>query len=55
MGRTRGNRAVVFDAAPRLVGTLVSVEIARASVSTLYGNLVVAGAGLQTEACPVSL
>jgi tRNA-2-methylthio-N6-dimethylallyladenosine synthase len=54
-GRTRGNRATVFEAAPRLVGTLVPVEITRASVSTLYGNLVLADAGLQTEPCPASL
>ncbi len=54
-GRTRGNRVAVFDAAPRLVGTLVPVEITRASVSTLYGNLVLAGAGLQTAAGHASL
>jgi tRNA-2-methylthio-N6-dimethylallyladenosine synthase len=54
-GRTRGNRTVVFDAAERLVGTLVPVEVTRASVSTLYGNLAIVGAGLQTEPCPVSL
>ena len=47
-GRTRGNRAAVFEAAPRLVGSLVPVEITRASVSTLYGELVGADAGLQT-------
>jgi tRNA-2-methylthio-N6-dimethylallyladenosine synthase len=47
-GRTRGNRAAVFDAAPQLVGTLVPVEITRASVSTLYGSLALADAGLQT-------
>ena len=38
-GRTRGNRVTVFDAAPRLVGSLVPVRITRASVSTLYGEL----------------
>jgi tRNA-2-methylthio-N6-dimethylallyladenosine synthase len=54
-GRTRGNRAVVFDAAERLVGSLVPVEITRATVSTLYGDLAVAGAGLQNEPTPVSL
>jgi tRNA-2-methylthio-N6-dimethylallyladenosine synthase len=42
-GRTRGNRVCVFDAEPRLVGELVSLRIERASVSTLYGDLVVAG------------
>jgi tRNA-2-methylthio-N6-dimethylallyladenosine synthase len=54
-GRTRANRATVFEAAPRLVGSLVQVGITRASVSTLYGDLVLAGAGLQTETCPASL
>lgn len=43
-GRTPGNRVCVFDANPRLVGQLVSLKITRASVSTLYGELVLAGA-----------
>ena len=42
-GRTRGNRVCVFDAEPRLVGSLVPLRIERASVSTLYGQLVLAG------------
>jgi len=42
-GRTRGNRVCVFDAEPRLVGELVPLRIERASVSTLYGQLVLAG------------
>lgn len=42
-GRTRGNRVCVFDAEPRLVGALVPLRIERASVSTLYGELVLAG------------
>jgi tRNA-2-methylthio-N6-dimethylallyladenosine synthase len=42
-GRTRGNRVCVFDAEPRLVGQLVPLRIERASVSTLYGELVLAG------------
>jgi tRNA-2-methylthio-N6-dimethylallyladenosine synthase len=42
-GRTRGNRVCVFDAEPRLVGQLVPLRIARATVSTLYGELVLAG------------
>jgi tRNA-2-methylthio-N6-dimethylallyladenosine synthase len=54
-GRTRGNRAAVFEAAPRLVGSLVPVEVTRASVSTLYGDLVAADAGLQTAPGPASL
>jgi tRNA-2-methylthio-N6-dimethylallyladenosine synthase len=55
MGRTRGNRVTVFEAAQRLVGTLVPVEIARASVSTLYGNLVTLDAGLQSPVGAASL
>ena len=42
-GRTRGNRVCVFDAEPRLIGSLVPLRIERASVSTLYGGLVLAG------------
>ncbi len=42
-GRTRGNRVCVFDADPRLVGQLVPLKIERASVSTLYGALVLSG------------
>ena len=41
-GRTRGNRVCVFDADPRLIGQLVPLRIERASVSTLYGSLVLA-------------
>ena len=42
-GRTRGNRVCIFDADPRLIGSLVSLKIERASVSTLYGSLVLSG------------
>ncbi|MBL9187945.1 MAG: tRNA (N6-isopentenyl adenosine(37)-C2)-methylthiotransferase MiaB [Opitutaceae bacterium] len=42
-GRTRGNRVCVFDADPRLVGQLVPLKIERATVSTLYGQLELAG------------
>jgi tRNA-2-methylthio-N6-dimethylallyladenosine synthase len=42
-GRTAGNRVAVFAADPRLVGELVPLRIERASVSTLYGELVLAG------------
>ena len=42
-GRTRGNRVCIFDADPRLVGQLVPLRIERASVSTLYGKLVLNG------------
>jgi tRNA-2-methylthio-N6-dimethylallyladenosine synthase len=41
-GRTPGNRVCVFEASPRLVGQLVPLRITRASVSTLYGELVLA-------------
>ncbi len=42
-GRTRGNRVAVFDASDRLVGGLVPLRIERATVSTLYGEIVLAG------------
>jgi len=42
-GRTRGNRVAVFEAAPRLVGSLAPLKVTRASVSTLYGELELAG------------
>ena len=42
-GRTRGNRVCVFAADPRLIGSLVPLHITRASVSTLYGELVLSG------------
>ncbi len=42
-GRTRGNRVCIFDADPRLIGQLVPLRIERATVSTLYGQLVLAG------------
>jgi tRNA-2-methylthio-N6-dimethylallyladenosine synthase len=54
-GRTRANRAVVFEGPGRLAGSLAAVAITDASVSTLYGSLVPAGAGLQSAACPASL
>ncbi|MFT3783507.1 MAG: tRNA (N6-isopentenyl adenosine(37)-C2)-methylthiotransferase MiaB [Nibricoccus sp.] len=41
-GRTRGNRVAIFDANPRLVGQLVPLRIERATVSSLYGELVLA-------------
>ncbi len=42
-GRTRGNRVCIFDGEPRLTGQLVPLRIDRASVSTLYGELVLNG------------
>lgn len=41
-GRTRGNRVAIFDASPRLVGQFVPLKIERATVSSLYGELVLA-------------
>jgi tRNA-2-methylthio-N6-dimethylallyladenosine synthase len=42
-GRTDGNRVCVFEAEARLVGALVPLRITRATASTLYGELVLAG------------
>jgi tRNA-2-methylthio-N6-dimethylallyladenosine synthase len=42
-GRTRGNRVVHFDAADRLVGSLVPVKIERATNSSLYGEVQLLG------------
>jgi tRNA-2-methylthio-N6-dimethylallyladenosine synthase len=42
-GRTPGNRVAIFDADARLVGALVPLKVERVSVSTLYGELVLAG------------
>jgi len=41
-GRTRGNRVAIFDASPRVVGQLMPLKITRASISSLYGELVTA-------------
>ncbi len=43
MGRTDGNRVAIFDGDPRLIGEVVPLKIERATVSTLYGELVLAG------------
>lgn len=53
-GRTRGNRVVIFDGAPRLVGRLVPVRIERTSVSTLYGGIVPAAGGENALVMPVA-
>jgi tRNA-2-methylthio-N6-dimethylallyladenosine synthase len=45
-GRTPGNRVVIVDADPRLVGEIVPVAVNRATVSTLYGDLVLEGVGV---------
>jgi tRNA-2-methylthio-N6-dimethylallyladenosine synthase len=44
-GRTPGNRVCVFEGDNRLIGSVVALRITRASVSTLYGELVLAGVG----------
>ena len=46
-GRTRGNRVVIVDADPRLVGEIVEVKMTRATISTLYGDLVLEGVGVE--------
>ena len=43
MGRTRGHRKVIVKASPRLVGQLLPVRIDRATNSTLFGELELAG------------
>lgn len=42
-GRTRTNKIVVFEGAPRHVGQLLPVRIVRATSSTLYGDPAVLG------------
>ena len=37
-GRTRTNKIVVFEGAPRHIGQIFDVRIASASPSTLYGD-----------------
>jgi hypothetical protein len=43
MGRTRGFRKVIFPGSERLVGELVRVRIEASSVTTLKGQLELAG------------
>jgi tRNA-2-methylthio-N6-dimethylallyladenosine synthase len=43
VGRTRGYRKVIVKASPRLVGQLASVRIERATISSLFGELVLEG------------
>ena len=37
-GRTRCNKIVIFDGAPRHIGQLMDVKITSASPTTLYGD-----------------
>ncbi|MBD5780778.1 tRNA (N6-isopentenyl adenosine(37)-C2)-methylthiotransferase MiaB [Pelagicoccus sp. NFK12] len=43
VGKTRGYRNAIFDANERLIGQLVDMKINRATASTVYGDLVLAG------------
>jgi len=43
-GRTRTNKIVVFEGAPRHVGQVLDLRITRASSSTLYGDPAILGA-----------
>lgn len=47
-GRTRGFRKVFFPASPRLVGSLVPVEIRSATVTALTGEMVLSGVDDET-------
>jgi tRNA-2-methylthio-N6-dimethylallyladenosine synthase len=38
MGRTRGNKIVVFEGAPKHIGTLLNIRINRSTGFTLYGD-----------------
>jgi tRNA-2-methylthio-N6-dimethylallyladenosine synthase len=43
VGRTRGNKIVVFDGAPRHVGSLMKVRITRSTGYTLFGDPAILG------------
>lgn len=43
LGRTRGYRKVILPANERLVGELVTVKITEATVSSLFGDLILSG------------
>lgn len=43
VGKTRGYRNSIFDADERLIGQLVDMKVERATASTVYGSLVLAG------------
>ncbi len=43
VGKTRGYRNSIFDGDERLVGQLVDMKVQRATSSTIYGDLVLAG------------
>jgi tRNA-2-methylthio-N6-dimethylallyladenosine synthase len=43
MGRTRGNKIVVFEGAPRHIGALMKVRIMRTTGYTLFGDPAIVG------------
>ncbi len=43
VGKTRGYRNSIFDGDERLIGQLVDMKVGRATASTVYGDLVLAG------------
>lgn len=43
VGKTRGYRNSIFDGDERLIGQLVQMKVDRATASTIYGDLVLAG------------
>jgi tRNA-2-methylthio-N6-dimethylallyladenosine synthase len=43
VGKTRGYRNSIFDGDERLIGQLVDMKVERATASTIYGDLVLAG------------
>jgi tRNA-2-methylthio-N6-dimethylallyladenosine synthase len=43
MGRTRGNKIVVFEGAPRHIGALMKVRIMRSTGYTLFGDPAIVG------------
>lgn len=55
MGRTRGNRVVHFPATERLVGSLVPVRMERATVSALYGEILLQESSVADRALTASV
>jgi tRNA-2-methylthio-N6-dimethylallyladenosine synthase len=43
VGKTRGYRNSIFDGDERLIGQLAQMKVDRATASTIYGDLVLAG------------
>ena len=53
VGRTRGDRIVVFTGGPELIGRLVSIRITGATALTLFGDVVPAVAASAGESLPI--